>query len=53
MLKLPIFKVEGKHFIKRVTLIIEEGKIIKIFYPVFPPDKSADEVINWLQKYTK
>ena len=52
MLQLPMFEVEGKHFIKRVTLVVEEGKIIKFFYPVFPPDKNADDVINWLQKYT-
>lgn len=50
-LKLPKFEVEGKHLIKRVTLIIEEGKIMKVFYPVFPPDKNANEVINWLQKH--
>jgi peroxiredoxin len=47
-----MFEVEGKYFIKRVTLVVEEGKIIKFFYPVFPPDKNADDVINWLQKYT-
>lgn len=51
-LKLPIFEVEGNHLIKRVTLIIEEGKIMKVFYPVFPPDRNADEVINWLQEHT-
>ena len=50
-LKLPTFEVEGKHLIKRVTLIIEEGKIIKFFYPVFPPDRNADEVIDWLQEH--
>jgi peroxiredoxin len=49
-LKLPTFEVEGKHLIKRVTLIIEEGKIMKVFYPVFPPDRNADEVINWLRE---
>lgn len=50
-LKLPTFEVGGKHLIKRVTLIIEEGKIMKVFYPVFPPDRNANEVINWLQEH--
>jgi peroxiredoxin len=51
MLKLPMFEIEGKHLIKRVTLIIKEGKIIKVFYPVFPPDRNADEVIDWLKEH--
>jgi peroxiredoxin len=49
-LKLPIFEMEGKHLIKRVTLIAKDGKIVKVFYPVFPPDKNANEVIDWLQE---
>lgn len=50
-LKLPMFEIEGKHLIKRVTLIVEESKIIKVFYPVFPPDRNADEVIGWLKEH--
>jgi len=34
---------------KRITLIILDGKITKLFYPVFPPDRSADEVLSWLR----
>jgi peroxiredoxin len=34
--------------IKRLTLIVTDGRIDKVFYPVFPPDQSADEVIVWL-----
>jgi peroxiredoxin len=34
--------------LKRVTLIIRDGRIEKVFYPVFPPDKNAEEVIAWL-----
>lgn len=49
ILKLPMFEVEGKQLIKRVTLIAEAGKIVKVFYPVFPPDRNADEVIDWLR----
>lgn len=48
-LNLPTFEIEGDTLIKRLTLIISEGKIIKFFYPVFPPDKNAEEVIRWLK----
>lgn len=51
MLNLPVFEVEGKSLIKRVTLIVKDGKIVKVFYPVFPPDRNADEVIDWLKEY--
>lgn len=51
VLKLPTFEVAGEILIKRLTLIISQRKIIKIFYPVFPPDKNAGEVIAWLKKY--
>jgi peroxiredoxin (alkyl hydroperoxide reductase subunit C) len=33
---------------KRITLVVEACAIAKVFYPVFPPDKSVDEVIAWL-----
>ena len=49
-LQLPTFEVENQRFIKRLTLIAEAGKIIKVFYPVFPPDKNAEDVINWLKQ---
>jgi peroxiredoxin len=47
-LQLPTFEVDGKRLIKRLTIIANEGKIIKVFYPVFPPDKHAQEVVEWL-----
>ena len=47
-LRLPTFQVEGMVLIKRLTLIIDGGRITKVFYPVFPPDKNATEVIQWL-----
>jgi peroxiredoxin len=47
-LRLPTFKVEAMTLIKRLTLIIREGRIEKVFYPVFPPDRNASEVIAWL-----
>jgi peroxiredoxin len=48
-LDLPTLTVAGMELIKRMVLVIEGGKITKVFYPVFPPDKSADEVIAWLK----
>ena len=48
-LRLPMFEVEGMSLIKRVTLITKDGKIVKHFYPVFPPDKNIQDVLAWLQ----
>jgi HAD superfamily hydrolase (TIGR01509 family) len=48
-LQLPTFEVDGVILIKRLTLIINDGRIEKVFYPVFPPDKNAEEVIRWLR----
>ncbi len=47
-LRLPTFEVEGMMLIKRLTLVVDNGRIRKVFYPVFPPDKNAVEVIQWL-----
>tara|TARA_B100002003_G_scaffold9607_1_gene8313 strand:- start:154 stop:540 length:387 start_codon:yes stop_codon:yes gene_type:complete len=49
LIKLPTFKVDEKVFIKRLTLIIQSSIIIKVFYPVFPPDLHIKDVINWLE----
>lgn len=47
-LDLPTFVVDGMVLIKRLTLIVTEGIIDHVFYPVFPPDKAAEEAIVWL-----
>ncbi|MGH7845768.1 MAG: peroxiredoxin [Candidatus Binatia bacterium] len=47
-LRLPTFQVDSMTLIKRLTLLISDGSIAKVFYPVFPPDKNAEEVIAWL-----
>lgn len=47
-LRLPTFEVEGMTLYKRLTFIAEEGRISKVFYPVFPPDRNAAEVLSWL-----
>jgi peroxiredoxin len=48
-LKLPTFEASGMTLLKRMALVIDNGVITKAFYPVFPPDKSAAEVIAWIQ----
>ena len=47
-LSLPTFEVEGLRLLRRLTLIVADGQIQKVFYPVFPPDKNAEEVVRWL-----
>ena len=48
-LKLPTFTTAGMTLLKRMALVIDDGKITKAFYPVFPPDKNAADVIAWIQ----
>ncbi len=48
-LNLPTFAFEGERLIKRMAFFIQNGKIQKVFYPVFPPDKNADEVLAWIR----
>jgi peroxiredoxin len=48
-LKLPTFSAAGMTLLKRMALVVDDGTITKVFYPVFPPDKNAEEVIAWLQ----
>lgn len=44
-IRLPTFTVEGTTLLKRITLVIEEGAVSHVFYPVFPPDRNAAEVL--------
>jgi peroxiredoxin len=48
-LRLPTFEVEGMTLYRRLTLIARQGRIVKAFYPVFPPDRNAAEVLAWLR----
>jgi peroxiredoxin len=50
-LRLPTFEVEGMRLVKRLTLIVRGGRIERIFYPVFPPNESADQVVRWLETH--
>jgi len=47
-LRLPTFEVESMVLIKRLTLVILDGRIRHVFYPVFPSDKDAERVLAWL-----
>jgi len=44
----PTFEVEGLTLYKRLALVAERGEIVKVFYPVFPPNRNAEEVLEWL-----
>jgi len=50
-LALPTFEVEGRVMLKRLTLVLKDGRIEHVFYPIFPPDKHAGEVIDWLRTH--
>ena len=47
-LNLPTFEFAGETLLKRFTLVIDTGRISKVFYPVFPPNKSGEETLRWL-----
>jgi len=51
-LRLPTFDVEGATLYKRITLVAEACAVAKVFYPVFPPDRNAAEVVAWLESRT-
>jgi peroxiredoxin len=48
-LALPTFALAGMTLLKRMALVIDDGKITKAFYPVYPPDRNASDVIAWIQ----
>ncbi len=47
-LRLPTFQVAGMRLYRRLTLIARDAEIIRVFYPVFPPDRNAADVVAWL-----
>ncbi len=49
-LDLPTFEFDDTTLLKRITLVADNGEIVKVFYPVFPPNKNAEEVIAWLSE---
>jgi peroxiredoxin len=52
-LRLPTFTAGGMRLIKRLTIVSSAGRIEHVFYPVFPPDKHAEEVIGWLKAHPR
>jgi peroxiredoxin len=48
-LRLPTFEAAGITLYKRLTLVAREGRIVKVFYPVFPPQNNAGEVLAWIR----
>ncbi len=50
-LLLPTFEVDGMRLLRRLTLIVERGRIAAVLYPVFPPDQSAATVVDWLRRH--
>ena len=49
-LDLPTMQVAGLALIKRLALIVDDGRITHVFYPVFPPDRNAADVLAWLKE---
>ena len=49
-LRLPTFSAAGMTLVKRITLVVRDGRIEHVFYPVFPPDTHAGEVLRWLRR---
>jgi peroxiredoxin len=48
-LSLPTFEIAGLTLYKRLTLVAEGGRVVKVFYPVFPPDQNARDVLEYLR----
>jgi peroxiredoxin len=49
-LGLPTFELAGETFYRRLALVAERGRIVQVFYPVFPPDRNAADVVDWLRR---
>jgi peroxiredoxin len=50
-LRLPSFEIDGMRLIKRLTLVVRGGSVETCFYPIFPPDGSAEQVLRWLESH--
>lgn len=47
---LPTFEIAGHTLYKRLAWIARDRRIVKVFYPVFPPDRNAGDVVDWLRR---
>jgi peroxiredoxin len=52
-LGLPTFSIEGQTLYRRLTMIVTGGAIEHVFYPIFPPDQHAQEVLDWLRAHPR
>jgi peroxiredoxin len=52
-LRLPTMEVAGMTLIKRLAMVIDDARIAKVFYPVFPPDRNAGDVLAWLKQNSR
>ncbi|MCH9658161.1 redoxin family protein [archaeon] len=52
-LQIPTFHVDNKTMYKRLTLIVKNCKIVRVFYPIFPPDKHIFEILEWFETNSK
>jgi len=50
-MRLPTFEVAGMRLVKRLTLVVRGGRVEHVFYPVFPPNESANQVVLWLREH--
>jgi peroxiredoxin len=53
LLDLPTFQADGRQLYKRLTMVICDGRIEHVFYPIFPPDQHANEVLSWLLSHPR
>ena len=49
--RLPVFEAAGQTLLRRLTMVIRNGQVEQVWYPVFPPDRHADEVLAWLRDH--
>jgi peroxiredoxin len=50
-MQLPTFAVQSMRLLKRLTLIIRDGIVEQVFYPIFPSDRNAQDVLDWLTSH--
>ena len=48
-LRLPTFEADGTMLIRRLALVLDDGRVTKVLYPVFPPERNAADVLDWLR----
>lgn len=49
-INLPTFTIEGEEYLKRLTLVVSDNRVEHVFYPIFPPDEHASEVLDWVME---